>query len=857
MAPSITLLKKPRLDNQPPLHTAAQQSSHQKAPKQKEPATVSETPETDNLLQHMTSLPLDSVNSKIEEILHNNNIFPEELDIASEIGKIYKDKIGLMWPTSFAKEHEAAPLLDAYSTHGCPVECGEKWTVEMVETALRKGNHSSANTPAARQYLLQEIKKKVADGYQKVVKWKDIKNNLPENIKLSPIACIEHKSRAFRVILDLSYRLLFKGSRIPSVNEATNLQSPQKAMAELGNVLRRIIHILCENFNVELPFKFAKVDIKDGFWRLAVSEDDAWHFCYSVPPASKDEPLDERSIVVPTALAMGWAESPSFFCTATETGRDVIERLFNSNMDNLPSHPSEHLMLDTSAPPAPQVHNDIKRKLLQFIEVYVDDFIAGTNNLEVEHLRQLSRAILHGVNSIFPDTDTSNHTGEDPISQKKMLEGDGLWAHEKEVLGWIFNGLDFTIFLPPQKTAKLRKLLKTTAKQKASPLKQFQSIAGKMNHATIGIPNGKALCSALYAATKGDPEHVIITPMVKQSLNDWNILLNQISTRPTHVLELIPNPPCFIGFVDACKFGIGGVWLSGTDSITPHVWRLELPPAIQDQLVSDKNPKGSLTINDLEMAGILLQWLVLEHISPITLQHRNPLIFCDNTSAVAWTHKFSTTTSTVAAHLLMALALRQHVHRSSPLLVASIAGVDNDIADVPSRSFHDSTFTNSQKTFCQSFSNMFPLKQNHSWKEYRLPKRLSSRVTSLLLGKQSTLASWTQIPKQGKNTGSIGETMQPRLTKRTPTSETKQTFKNVLSLQHLQQEYGLDITVKDDVLKSILSSKQSAPSPRQSSWLENAPQSIRHQRHTPRQWHGQWKVGGETIRPQWPNLQSR
>ena len=53
---------------------------------------VSETPETDNLLQHMTSLPLDSVNSKIEEILHNNNIFPEELDIASEIGKIYKDK---------------------------------------------------------------------------------------------------------------------------------------------------------------------------------------------------------------------------------------------------------------------------------------------------------------------------------------------------------------------------------------------------------------------------------------------------------------------------------------------------------------------------------------------------------------------------------------------------------------------------------------------------------------------------------------------------------------------------------------------------------------------------------------------
>ena len=49
----------------------------------------------------------------------------------------------------------------------------------------------------------------------------------------------------------------------------------QKAMAELGNVLRRIIHILCENYDIELLFKFAKVDIKDGFWRLAVSEEDA------------------------------------------------------------------------------------------------------------------------------------------------------------------------------------------------------------------------------------------------------------------------------------------------------------------------------------------------------------------------------------------------------------------------------------------------------------------------------------------------------------------------------------------------------------------------------------------------------
>ena len=836
--------------HQPPLHSAARTPPRAYKSKKDSKKEDTETPKTDGIIEQLKELKEPEAEEKIKDILNSNTIFPEELDIGAEIGK--EKRVGLMWPTSHALEHEAAPLLDAYSTHGCPVDCGMKWTVEMVEAALRKGNHSSANTPEAREYLLREIDKKVADGYQKVVQWKDIKDKLPENIKLSPIACIAHKSRAFRVILDLSYRLWFKGAKIPSVNEATKLQSPQKAMAELGNVLRRIIHILCENYDVELPFKFAKVDIKDGFWRLAVSEEDAWHFCYQIPPKSKDEPLDDRLIVVPTALAMGWAESPPFFCTATETGRDVIERLFNSHLGQLPEHPSEHLMVREDIQ-APIVQDTFKDKLLQFIEVYVDDFIAGTNNLETEHLRQLSRAILHGVNSIFPSTTVSKHSGEDPISQKKMLDGDGLWDHEKEVLGWIFNGLSYTIFLPPAKTEKLIKQLKTIAKRSESPLKQFQSVAGKMNHATIGIPNGKALCSALYSATKGDPAEIKITPIIQQSLKDWSVLLRQISTRPTHVLELIPNPPCYIGLVDACKSGIGGVWLTGTHNINPYVWRLQLPNEIQHRLVSDKNKDGDITINDLEMAGILLHWLVLEQIVPTPLQHKNPLIFCDNTSAVSWTNKFTSTTSTIAAHLLMALALRQHVHRTSPLLVSSIAGIENEIADVPSRSFVNKTFTTSPNSFLETFSSLFPLKKPHCWKEYRMPKRLSSRVTSLLLGKPSTLASWTRIPKQDKNIGSTGRNTQQISTKRMPTSETKRTFKKVLSLQHLQHEYGLDITVKADVSKSILSSKQSAPSPRQSSWLENAPRSARHQRHTQRQWHGQGKVGGETIRPQWPS----
>ena len=55
--------------------------------------------------------------------------------------------------------------------------------------------------------------------------------------------------------------------------------------------------------------------------------EDAWNFCYAIPPASSNTSLEDIVVVVPTLLQMGWKDSPPFFCAATETGQDVIDRL--------------------------------------------------------------------------------------------------------------------------------------------------------------------------------------------------------------------------------------------------------------------------------------------------------------------------------------------------------------------------------------------------------------------------------------------------------------------------------------------------------------------------------------------------
>ena len=266
---------------------------------------------------------------------------------------------------------------------------------------------------------------------------------------------VPHKSRAYRVILDLSFQLQSAHHPHPSVNDATTAQAPAEAMSQLGNVLKRILATLANGHGSgpNKPFMFSKLDIKDGFWRMIVSEQDAWNFCYAIPPPSPDTPIDDIQIVVPNSLQMGWYESPPFLCAATETRRDIIESLLNTK---LPFHKFENKMLPTDFDSLPWQCADLL-STTTLIEVYVDDYIACIDHISKTHILQVSRAMLHRIHSIFPPPDITGHNGGDPISEKKLDKLEGQWAHIKEILGWIVDGTNFTIRLPIPKLKKSKR----------------------------------------------------------------------------------------------------------------------------------------------------------------------------------------------------------------------------------------------------------------------------------------------------------------------------------------------------------------------------------------------------------------
>ena len=173
--------------------------------------------------------------------LINDSTIPGELPIKPEIGKFTP----LMEPQGpYGLSHAATPLLKDYAAHGCPVDCGPNWSKQQIVALLLRGPHRSAMQRRAVQQLREETREKTNQGYARIVRWGDIRDDIPPKLKISPVAMIPHKSKAFRCILDLSFELLVDGETITSVNARTHKRANQQAMDFLGSSIKRIVYLM-------------------------------------------------------------------------------------------------------------------------------------------------------------------------------------------------------------------------------------------------------------------------------------------------------------------------------------------------------------------------------------------------------------------------------------------------------------------------------------------------------------------------------------------------------------------------------------------------------------------------------------
>ncbi len=72
--------------------------------------------------------------------------------------------------------------------------------------------------------------------------------------------------------------------------------------------------------------------------------------------------------------------------------------------------------------------------------------------MSMEQLTHVERAIMAGIHNVFP---ADIIDGNESISEKKLLKGEGQYYQFKTLLGFDFNGKQKTMWLEEQKHAKL------------------------------------------------------------------------------------------------------------------------------------------------------------------------------------------------------------------------------------------------------------------------------------------------------------------------------------------------------------------------------------------------------------------
>ena len=613
--------------------------------------------------------------------------------------------------SSLHLQHPARNLLRHYRDNGAPVRFhSAPWSKQQLNKAIHRGPHRSCFDYI--DFLEMEFVDMIKKGQWIVIPFSLAKEL--SNLRLSPPGVVPQRDRRPRWIVDYSWY---------NVNQDTLPLAPNEAM-QFGHALDRFFRELLLADPLQGPTFMIKLDIADGFYRIALSPKDIPKLGVVFPTRNSSEKL----VALPLVLPMGWKNSPPIFSSATETIADIANTNLNNPLYQPNTHPLSTLAsaqdsmmlphkttptLPADALPIPTARDPClpsQPSAAAYIDVYVDDFLALAQR--PHNKERVRNTLLHAVDSVFRPSDfRDNYDRRQPVSIKKLQQGDLSWSTCKKILGWIVDTVSMTISLPPHRQQRLHDILYSIPpQQKRISIKKWYKILGELRSMSLALPGSRNLFSNLQLAlSQASPSgRIALKKGVHSTIQDFKWMLQDISNRPTRIAEVVPLLPSAMGYHDAAGTGAGGVWFptpdlhprGSTKQNQPLVWKVSWPQDIISSLITETNPHGSVNNSDLELAGGLLHLdVICQHFD---VRERTILSQTDNLSTLFWQRKGSTTTEKPPAHLLRLFGIHQRYHRYVPRH-DYIPGPSNPIADDASRLSHLSN-----SAFLSHFNKNYP-----------------------------------------------------------------------------------------------------------------------------------------------------
>jgi hypothetical protein len=615
----------------------------------------------------------------------------------------------------------------------------DPWSDELKTTRFLRGPHKSANEYI--EFLQEEFLDFCQKGFWMLLPYSEVEDMV--QLRLSPLGCVPQRDRRPRVIVDYSFY---------GLNGETIKLAPRDSM-QFGKANERLMTKLLHANPRFGSCHMYKIDIGDGFYRIPLSTSGVPKLGVCLPPFPGLPPL----VAFPLVLPMGWTESPPFFCCFTETACDLANSTLRQNLRS-PIHPLEALAGAADRLPNPERGEDnhplrptplshqrrLATKPLSFVDVFVDDFCAVGQDHHMNPLSNQRRTLMHTIDKVFRPNDALDVASrKEPISTSKLAKQDGAWQDVKRALGWDYAVRSKHLLVAAHRKDKVSSSIDEALSQRRLGLTKWQSLIGQLRSLVPGMPGGEGQFSLLQAALCAEHQgRVKIAPSLRSQLQTFRDILGD-TERVTQLDELIPGDPIHIGACDAAKAGMGGVWFPHAGP--PLLWRQPFPKPVRDQIVSFSNPHGKLTNSDLELAGTVVHQAILGDCVPVCGETAHTL--CDNTPAVAWRTKGSTTTTKPAADLLRLASFIRREQRCHHR-ISHISGDDNRMSDDASRRWDlDDT------SLLTHFNRLYP--QRQSWQLCHPNPLLSSAVTSMLCHTTSLTASappeWYQLIAPGKS----------------------------------------------------------------------------------------------------------